>query len=74
MERRERGSSWVLVRRRRETNIHSRKGIYAPINQARENVGMPFPQKPNEHISVNVEFGEEEGHVSLKEIEKRAKE
>ena len=31
-------------------------------------------KKPDGHISVNVEFGEEEGQVSLKDIEKRAKE
>ena len=32
-----------------------------------------FPtKKPDGHISVNVEFGEEEGQVSLKDIEKRA--
>ena len=29
-------------------------------------------KKPDGHISVNVEFGEEEGQVSLKDIEKRA--
>ena len=31
-------------------------------------------KKPDGHISVNVEFGEEEGQVSLKDIEKREKE
>lgn len=29
-------------------------------------------KKPDGHISVNIEFGEEEGQVSLKDIEKRA--
>ena len=36
---------------------------------------MCFPvKKTNVHISVNVELGEEEGQVFLKDIEKRAKE
>lgn len=30
-------------------------------------------KKPDGHIGVNVEFGKEEGQVSLKNIEKRAK-
>ena len=31
-------------------------------------------KKPDGHINVNVEFGEEEGQVSLKEVVKRAEE
>ena len=32
---------------------------------------MLVPQKPGGHISINVEFGEEEGQVSIEDIEKR---
>lgn len=62
-------AKWICFRERTYSN-----DIHSVLSSHVETLVVLSHKKPDGHISVNVEFGEEEGQVSLKDIEKRAKE